>query len=375
MYYTLDYLPDLTVSEMAAASRLIFKPESVPSIGWDNKANVYGYDSYALLHGVYQFTAIEGATYDVFSTSYFDPYLLRIYDQFGNTIVSNDESDDGWDIFLGDAYYGQDVVFDWVAPYTGTYYVNASWNQGSYYKYYSLSIYEDIDTSTVDRYPPTVMVESDKAILGIGGVATISFALSEPSNDFTAADIEVTGGTLSGFTGDGTNYKALFTPEKNSTVAATIKVGSGKFSDYAGNFNNDGIDENNNVTINVNTIYPAPSNRIEKNKLDILVDRNVLGAGPLLLKGLDESINYKDGLVLEHTITYNSIDFDYAKIDRLITTVVRNGDFTQEFMSELTDFMPSAAGLKYADAVLLVGVANIDSAIIAVCGADENYVA
>ena len=375
MYYTLDYLPDLTVGEMAAASRLIFKPESVPSNGWDAKANIYGDDSYALLHEVYQFTAIEGATYDVFSTSYFDPYLLRIFDQFGNTIAANDESDYGWDIFLGDAYYGQDVIFNWIAPYTGTYYVSASWNQGSYYKYYSLSIYEDIDTSTLDRYPPTVMVESDKAILGVGGVAVISFSLSEPSNDFTAADIDVTGGTLSGFTGSGANYKALFTPEKNSTVAATIKVGSGKFSDYAGNFNSDGSDKNNNLTISVNTVYSASSSRIENNKLDILVDRNVLGASPLLLKGLGESINYKDGLVIEHTLTYNSIDFDYTKIDHLITTVVRNSEFTQEFMSELTDFMPSAAGLKYADAVLLVGVANIDSAIIAVCGADGNYVA
>jgi len=145
-YTTLDYLPDLTQSEMSNSPQLSFLPYSVPSAGWDNKAEVYGLDANALLHHNYVFYAKEGATYDIVSTSYFDPYLLRIFDAQGNTIAANDEYDDGADILLSDGYYSQDIIWNWAAPYTGTYYVSASWHQGSYYKFYDLSLFEDVDT-------------------------------------------------------------------------------------------------------------------------------------------------------------------------------------------------------------------------------------
>lgn len=147
-YQTLDYLPDLTIGEMSSAGRLSFQPYSSNSVDWDYEAGVYGADDYALLHDTYSFEAIQGATYDVFSTSYFDPFLLRVYDKWGNTIVANDEYDDGQDIYLSGAYYSQDILWEWTAPYTGTYYVSASWDQGSYYTFYNLSIYEDVDTSS-----------------------------------------------------------------------------------------------------------------------------------------------------------------------------------------------------------------------------------
>lgn len=158
MYATLDYLPDLTFSQMATARTLTFKPHSVPSIGWDRVADVYGDNSFAILHSLYKFTAMQGATYDLFSTSHLDPYLLRIYDQYGNAIVANSESDDGAPVYLPSAggSYSQDVIFDWVAPYSGTYYVDASWNQGSFFKYYSLNLYEDKDT--VSNPPVNVVV-------------------------------------------------------------------------------------------------------------------------------------------------------------------------------------------------------------------------
>jgi Ca2+-binding RTX toxin-like protein/V8-like Glu-specific endopeptidase len=146
-YATIDYLPDLTFSQMEGAGTLNFTPYAVSD--WDYHAEVYGSEQYALLHAIYKFDAIAGATYDFFSTSYFDPYILLVYDKFGNTISANGESDDPADSYLSDGgYYSEDVIWDWVAPYTGTYYVDASWNQGSYYDFYSLSIYEDIDTAT-----------------------------------------------------------------------------------------------------------------------------------------------------------------------------------------------------------------------------------
>lgn len=148
-YETIDYLPDLTGAEMGAALNLTFDFEGERSVGWDREATVFGSDKNALLHGIYKFEAIEGATYDLTSVSFFDPFLLRVYDKVGNTVVVNDESDDQ-NFQLSDGLYFADQINNWVAPYSGVYYVQASWNQGSYYTFYSLLLNEDINTVTRD---------------------------------------------------------------------------------------------------------------------------------------------------------------------------------------------------------------------------------
>ena len=53
----------------------------------------------------------------------------------------------------------------------------------------------------------------------------------------TVNDIAVTGGELSNFAGSGTNYTADFTPNPQSTTAATVNVAGGTFTDAAGNDN------------------------------------------------------------------------------------------------------------------------------------------
>lgn len=251
-YPTLDYLTDLTSSEMAAARPLAFKPYQFSGSGWDYQAQVVGDESYALLHDTYKFTAKKGATYDIFSVSYFDPFLLRVYDYLGNTIVANNEADDGPDMELSGVYYSNDTIFDWVAPYTGTYYVAANWNQGNYYKFYGLSIYEDIDTAiSVDTIAPTIAISSNAFNLTWGETAVITFTLSESSTNFVAADVSVSGGALSKFVGSGTSYSAIFTPAANSTAPGVISVASGKFTDSANNANVDGADFNNTVAMTV----------------------------------------------------------------------------------------------------------------------------
>ena len=96
---------------------------------------------------------------------------------------------------------------------------------------------------------PTIALTSTKASLFAGETATIIFTLSESSADFTASDVTVTGGTLSNFSGSGTSYTAIFTPDANSTTSGVIAVASGKFSNAAGDFNADGADANNTVTV------------------------------------------------------------------------------------------------------------------------------
>ena len=113
--------------------------------------------------------------------------MLRIYDKFGNTIVANDEADDGADVNLGGAYYSNDIIFNWVAPYSGKYFVAANWNQGNSYKYYSLNIYEDVDTATT-LIPPSYKLSINTASVNEGSSVT-----------YTIITTGITSGTVLGY--------------------------------------------------------------------------------------------------------------------------------------------------------------------------------
>jgi len=113
----------------------------------------------------------------------------------------------------------------------------------------------------VDNAPPLVAVASDKSNLSAGQIANITFTLSEASHNFVVGDVTVSGGMLSGFSGSGTNFKAIFTPTPNSTTNAVVSVASGVFTDAAGNANTDGSDADNSVTLTVNTFPAATSGK------------------------------------------------------------------------------------------------------------------
>jgi len=148
-YATLDYLQDLSTTKINSAKALTFQPyqPSSPLINWDNSASFSTSAYYAPLSDNFVFNAVEGATYDIFSSSFFDPFILLLYDNFGNVIAHDD----------GSGIYGSDYIFNFVAPYTGKYYVSASWYQGSAssHKFVSLRVYEDIDT--ISQQPYTIV--------------------------------------------------------------------------------------------------------------------------------------------------------------------------------------------------------------------------
>lgn len=105
-----------------------------------------------------------------------------------------------------------------------------------------------------DLTPPTIMLQASTLSLGVAQTALITFTLSEDVQDFTLSDITVTGGTLSDFSGSGKSYSVLLTPKANSNTDAVVRVGSGTFSDAAGNWNADGADSNNALSFRVNTV-------------------------------------------------------------------------------------------------------------------------
>lgn len=223
-------------------------------------------------------------------------------------------------------------------------------------------------TLPADTTPPTISISSTAANLSFSQTAVVSFTLSESSTNFISNDIIATGGSISNFTGSGRSYSATFTPSIGATTA-TIKVGNGAFTDAAGNANIDGSDANNFLSISI-----LQEVKYETHTLSVIVDKGVLGAGAVLLKDLIEKLTITNGVITAHTVEYAGSTFDYTQIDILITTVIRDSEFTAEFKKELADAAPTTANLTYKDAVTLVGVSNIDAALISVAGLDGNFV-
>jgi hypothetical protein len=112
----------------------------------------------------------------------------------------------------------------------------------------------------------------------------------------------------------------------------------------------------------------------ESHNLSVIVDKGILGADAVLLKGLTESMTLTDGLITQHSVQYVGITFDYNQIDALIMTVTRDDEFTAEFTKEINDYLKTEANIAYKVAIGLVGAANIDGIIMTVAGADGNYV-
>jgi serralysin len=140
-YKTLDYLPDLTIAQQNGAQPLTFAKynQGVIFTNWDNNATYSTSQPYAILHSTFSWQGTAGATYDFASSSYFDPFIIQVYDNVGNVVAADSAG----------STYGYKYVWDFIAPYSGTYYASAGWDQGSYHTYVSFSIYEDIDTIPV----------------------------------------------------------------------------------------------------------------------------------------------------------------------------------------------------------------------------------
>lgn len=150
-YPTLDYLPDLDAADMDWAWELDLRTVTDPELAqyYGRTARYSTNDPYAQLDDVFAFYAIGGMGYTVQSGSWFDPYRTVVHDDLGNAIAADDGSGD----------YGYDYV-SFVAPYTGWYYVDASWSQDAYDSYASVNVYEHL-------LPPT------NVVVGTGGHDTL----------------------------------------------------------------------------------------------------------------------------------------------------------------------------------------------------------
>jgi hypothetical protein len=92
----------------------------------------------------------------------------------------------------------------------------------------------------IDTVRPSVTISSSLTALGPGETATITFLLSRPATSFTAVNVTVRGGTLSGFTGSGSSFTATFVPQPAFRGQGTINVAAGSFTGPTGSRNRAG---------------------------------------------------------------------------------------------------------------------------------------
>jgi len=117
-----------------------------------------------------------------------------------------------------------------------------------------------------------------------------------------------------------------------------------------------------------------PFTKTHWNTISLIVDKNILGTDPVLLKDVLEVTTWTNNIVVRQTIEYNGVIYDYKQIDPLITIVTRNGDFTEEFRSEFNSYLMQDANLSLAATISLVGSTLFDEYILRVAGSDGNFV-
>jgi hypothetical protein len=103
--------------------------------------------------------------------------------------------------------------------------------------------------------------------------------------------------------------------------------------------------------------------------LSVIVAPGVLGEDTVYLDGLTETRSDDRWI-----ISYAGVDYAYAEIDAILTTVARDGNYTAEFAAEIADDYPEYAGITLTETVELVGSSALGSTLLAVAGADGNPV-
>ena len=112
----------------------------------------------------------------------------------------------------------------------------------------------------VDIVSPTVGVSLDDTSLSAGETATVTFTFSEEVVDFTADDVAVENGVLTGLsiTADPLVYSATFTPTADIEAATNVISVGTNYSDTAGNAGLAGVSANYSIDTLAPTVVITP---------------------------------------------------------------------------------------------------------------------
>jgi hypothetical protein len=129
--------------------------------------------------------------------------------------------------------------------------VNGSWND----------VFENAGggavstTMQIDTFnPAAAILFVAPAINDNAKSALVSFSFSEKVLGFSAEDISVSNGSLSGFTGYGNFYSAVFTAQDGIAATGTLSIAANSYTDIAGNAGSGAFD-----WISIDTLNPTPA--------------------------------------------------------------------------------------------------------------------
>ncbi len=160
-YPTIDFIRDLTSLEKNSAIELLFKPEKNQNGFLEDYASIVGMQvlNPAPRNPVYKFKAEKGANYFILAYSPNDPNII-IYDNLGNAVANGVSIDhrgvDGLRI---------DVERDWIAPYSGYFYIKPEWKglgDSEYSGSYALSVTRNIDPNYFASKDKVYVFKSEK---------------------------------------------------------------------------------------------------------------------------------------------------------------------------------------------------------------------
>lgn len=103
---------------------------------------------------------------------------------------------------------------------------------------------------------PSVSISANDLLLGRNETTQISFNLSQPSTDFTLADVTVLGAELVNFQGSGTQYTATLLPEVSAGHEVVVQVLPGRFNNAQGVGNLDSSTDQDRLTLNADAQPP-----------------------------------------------------------------------------------------------------------------------
>ena len=110
-------------------------------------------------------------------------------------------------------------------------------------------------TLQIDTFNPAVAILfAAPAINDTAKSALVSFSFSENVLGFSAVDISITNGTLSGFTGYGNFYSAIFTAQDGIATTGTFSIAANSYADIAGNAGSAAFN-----SVSIDTLNPTPA--------------------------------------------------------------------------------------------------------------------
>jgi bacillolysin len=131
----------------------------------------------------------------------------------------------------------------------------------------AVSANSNTNSFTVDTVAPTVALASTATATTTTSPIPVTVLFSESVADFVAADVSVSNGSVSGFSGSGTSYAFNVTPTAPGTV--TVNVAANKAHDAAGNGNT--------AAPTLSRIYAVPASvQVLYQNADVLPGNNVV---------------------------------------------------------------------------------------------------